>query len=91
MIIFLDGKIMLDVINYDDNNEFKRINQVPNIFDNAISIASDWTTGKIYFIDDSNGKYSIKVTDKLFQQTSCVIDSTQGINISLIHIYPKQE
>ncbi|KAF7992613.1 hypothetical protein HCN44_004957 [Aphidius gifuensis] len=86
-----DGKAMLDVINYNDNNEFKRINQIPNIFDNATSITSDWTTGNIYFIDYTNEKYSIKSTDKLFQQTKYIADSTQGINISLIHVYPKQD
>lgn len=90
VIIFLETKKTLDVIHYDENNKFKRTEQVENMFDNAISIASDYKTGKIYWAVNDNGNYSIKVTDELFSEPNYIIYPNNKMSIYKIQVYPKR-
>ncbi|KAF7992615.1 hypothetical protein HCN44_004959 [Aphidius gifuensis] len=87
-----DERKVLDIINYNDNNEFKRINQVSDMFNNATSIASDRKTGNIYWIECNNKKqYSIKVTNESFKESKYIINPRKEIAMSVIHIYPKRD
>ncbi|KAF7998242.1 hypothetical protein HCN44_009640 [Aphidius gifuensis] len=64
----------LDVIRYNKNGTFERVNQIKGMFDHARSLTSDYKTGKIYWIDhDHSGEYSIKVTDESFEKSEYVI------------------
>lgn len=82
-------KKVLDVINYNEQNEFKRIHRIYKIFKNANSIASDSATGRIYFTENINSsKSSIKFTDKTFK-ISKLITHWDQIK-SKILVYPKK-
>ncbi|KAF7997308.1 hypothetical protein HCN44_005585 [Aphidius gifuensis] len=84
-----ETKKTLEVIHYDGNKKFQRIKQVENMFDNAISITSDYKTGKIYWAVNDNGNYSIKVTDELFSKWNYIIYPNNKYPIGKIQVYPK--
>lgn len=75
---------MLDVIHYD-NNKFELNYRVSNLFNRAKSIAYDWTTGKLYWDEQS----SIRFTDESFKNSTNLENSTTTNNKMLI--YPKQK
>ncbi|KAF7995214.1 hypothetical protein HCN44_004686 [Aphidius gifuensis] len=78
----------LDVIHYKGNNKFERIDHVKNIFEYARSIASDWTTEELYWIEHKNGIYSIKFIDKSFKQPKYIIHFEN--RIKNLNVYPKR-
>lgn len=89
---FLDGEQMLDEISYKNNIEFERINRTPNLFKNARSIAFDWTTEYIYWIEFNDGQYSIKAIDKFFKDLKYIVTNfNDDLHIRKIHVYPKQK
>ncbi|KAF7993573.1 hypothetical protein HCN44_010168 [Aphidius gifuensis] len=79
----------LDVINFDGNNKLKTVNHVKDIFDRAISITSDWTTGKIYWAVSSDGKFSIKVIDESFKKIKFIIQPSAKPSMRKLLVYPK--
>ncbi|KAF7997673.1 hypothetical protein HCN44_008846 [Aphidius gifuensis] len=84
-------KKTLDVIRYDENEKFEIINQVENIFNKAISISSDWTTGKVYWIEKNDNEYSIKVTDESFNETKYIFQPLVTFYIEKLQVYPKHD
>ncbi|XP_044001419.1 uncharacterized protein LOC122847669 [Aphidius gifuensis] len=88
--IFNYMKIVLDVIRYNKNDEFEKINQIENMFDEAISITSDYITGKIYWIVSNGWQSSIKCTDKSFKKAEYIIHPTPKIQMKEIQAYPKR-
>ncbi|KAF7993899.1 hypothetical protein HCN44_011168 [Aphidius gifuensis] len=86
-----EAERVLEVLHYNENHEFERVNEVPNMFDRAISISSDWRTGNIYWLSIIDGLYSsIKVTDKSFNKSEYVIHPTKHL-IHKIQVYPKRK
>lgn len=78
------------MLHLNKKQEFQRVNEVPNMFDNAISISSDWRTGKLYWTEHTEGYSSIKVTDNSFNNFEYVIHPKR-MPINKILAYPKRK
>ncbi|KAF7992172.1 hypothetical protein HCN44_001497 [Aphidius gifuensis] len=87
---FLVRGSQLDVVEYDENKNFRKIQQVSSMFDGAISIKFDWTTGLLYWIEKIGLKYSIKVTNGSFVEPKYVYQPPEKNLIGHLQIYPKR-
>ncbi|KAF7989991.1 hypothetical protein HCN44_008665 [Aphidius gifuensis] len=74
---------VLDLIHYD-NNKYKKISRIFDAFDNATSIAYDWTTNNLYWAEIIDGKHVINKNTK-----TIIISDRKELYIGKLNVYSK--
>ncbi|KAF7987386.1 hypothetical protein HCN44_003148 [Aphidius gifuensis] len=83
-----DDKRILNVITYAGHT-FKLIDQITDTFNYAESIAYDWITENIYWVELRNQRYAIKVTGPHYMFSKYVVFPDEQLSVKKIYIHPR--